>query len=333
MAFGHNAMIITRTPLRISLGGGGTDLRSYYEKRGGFFISAAINYSIYIAVHETFEDGFIVKYSKMEKVQRVSEIQNDIIRETLKLHGITGHVEINSIANLPSGTGLGSSGTFGVGLLKAVYALKREHISPYQLAEEATKIQVDILKRPVGKQDQYIAAFGGVTCFDIDKKGNVTATPLRVDKRALHMLEDNLLLFFTGYSRSADSILKEQHDRSKSSDAQMLGNLDFMKKLGLESKDALESGDLARFGELMNTHWEHKKERSGSMSNPLIDKWYAKARKAGAIGGKLIGAGGGGFLMFYAKDSAKLRRAMAAEGLEEVRFTFDFEGSKTVVNE
>lgn len=325
--------ILSRTPLRISLGGGGTDLKSYYEKREGFWISAAIDKYVYITLHETFEDGLIIKYSKMENVQRVTEIQNDIIRETLKLHELTSRVELNSIANIPSGTGLGSSGTFCVGLLKAIYNWKHEQISPQQLAEEATHVEADILKRPIGKQDQYIASFGGITCFSVDKHGRVTVSPLQVDQRTLHYLEDHLLLFFTGFSRNSETILKEQDTKSKGSDKEMIGNLDFIKDLGLKSKEALETGDVLKFGELMHTHWEHKKKRSGTMSNPNIDRWYAVARENGALGGKLVGAGGGGFLMFLADDPQRLRNAMREEGLEEVRFRFDFEGSKILVSE
>ena len=327
------SIIITRTPLRISLGGGGTDLRSYYEKRGGFFISAAINKYIYITLHDTFEDGLIIKYSKMEKVARVSEIQNDIIRETLKLHALDNRLEINSIANIPTGTGLGSSGSFGVGLLKAIYAKKRVPVSQLQVAEESTRIQADILKRPIGKQDQYIAAFGGITCFEVDKKGNTTVTPLRIDQETLHKLEDNLLVFFTGFSRSADVLLKDQNEKSRSNNNEMLKNLDFIKRLGYDSKEALETGDLKRFGELMHMHWEHKRKRSKGMSNPDIDRWYELARKNGTLGGKIIGAGGGGFLMFYTEEPERLRIAMRKEGLSEVRFKFDFEGSKVIVQD
>jgi D-glycero-alpha-D-manno-heptose-7-phosphate kinase len=327
------SIIITRTPLRISLGGGGTDLRSYYEKRGGFFISAAINKYIYITLHDTFEDGLIIKYSKMEKVARVSEIQNDIIRETLKLHALDNRLEINSIANIPTGTGLGSSGSFGVGLLKAIYAKKRVPVSQLQVAEESTRIQADILKRPIGKQDQYIAAFGGITCFEVDKKGNTTVTPLRIDQETLHKLEDNLLVFFTGFSRSADVLLKDQNEKSRSNNNEMLKNLDFIKRLGYDSKEALETGDLKRFGELMHVHWEHKRKRSKGMSNPDIDRWYELARKNGTLGGKIIGAGGGGFLMFYTEEPERLRIAMRKEGLSEVRFKFDFEGSKVIVQD
>lgn len=325
--------LMTRTPLRISLGGGGTDLKSYYEKRGGFFISGAIDKYIYISMHQTFSKEIILKYSKMEKVERISEIHNDIVRETLKLHDINDSIEINSIANIPSGTGLGSSGTFGAGLLKSIYAFKKQPTSPYQIADESTRIQADILKRPIGKQDQFIASYGGITAFEIDRKGNVTVIPLKITRDTLDRLEDNLLMFFTGFSRSADTLLKDQDDKSKKSDTDILDNLDFIKRLGHRSKEALELGDLDTFGKILHEHWVHKKKRSNKMSNPDIDKWYNVAIEGGALGGKLIGAGGGGFLLFYAKEPERVRAAMKKEGLEEIRFKFDFEGSKVIVNE
>lgn len=324
-------MIITRTPLRISLGGGGTDLKSYYQKYGSFFISAAIDKYIYITLHETFTKGYLIKYSKMEQVSRVSEIQNDLIRETFKLHNTQNKIELNSIADIPHGTGLGSSGSFIVGLLKAIYASQMEQISPQNLAEEAYKIEATILKRPVGKQDQYIASFGGITCFEINKKGDVSISPLNISKETLHELEDNLILFFTGFSRDSSTILKEQDKKSNKSDKDMIKNLHFVKKIGIESKKALENGDLNRFAELMNIHWEEKKKRAGKMSNPHINRWYNIAMKNGALGGKIVGAGGGGFLMFFSNDKPKLIKAMTKEGLVETRFRFDFEGPKIVI--
>jgi D-glycero-alpha-D-manno-heptose-7-phosphate kinase len=324
-------MIITRSPLRITLGGGGTDLASYYEKYSGFLISAAIDKYIYITLHKTFQPGFIIKYSQMEKVMTVDEIVHPIIRESLKKLDITDNfLEISSMADIPAGTGLGSSGSFTTALLKALHSYKRDLIHPESLAEEACDIEINKLGEPIGKQDQYIAAYGGITCFEFEKSGKVKAYPLNINKETLYDLEDNLLLFFTGYSRSASSILKEQDDKSKVKNNDMIDNLHFVKELGMDCKDALEKGDLVRFGELMNVHWEHKKKRSSSMSNPKINEWYDLAMKNGAIGGKLIGAGGGGFLMFYAVDKTKLRHVMMKEGLEEVRFRFDFEGTKVI---
>ncbi|MFH1840227.1 MAG: galactokinase [Nanoarchaeota archaeon] len=326
-------MIITRTPLRISLGGGGTDLKSYYKDYGSFFISAAINKYVYITLHETFSEGYIVKYSQIENTSRISQIQNGIVRESFRLHNMPNKIELNSIADIPYGTGLGSSGSFGVGLLKAVYSSKKEQISQQNLAEEAYKIEADILKRPIGKQDQYIASFGGITCFEIDKNGKVSVSPLNIPKETLHELEDNLVLFFTGYTRNAANILKEQDQKSKQSENNMINNLHFVKKLGLESKQALETGDLDRFAEIMNIHWQEKKKRSGAMSNPRINELYDIALDNGALGGKIIGAGGGGFLMFLAHDKQKLVKRMREEGLIETRFGFDFEGPKVLIQD
>jgi D-glycero-alpha-D-manno-heptose-7-phosphate kinase len=324
-------MIITRSPLRISLGGGGTDLPSYYREHGGFVLSAAIDKYVYITLHQSFEQEFIVKYSKMERAETVQDIQHPLIREALKKTNVqTAGLEITSMADIPAGTGLGSSGSFLTALLKALHLLHRNLVHPEELAEEACKIEIDILKEPVGKQDQYISAFGGVTCFQFLKDDRVIAKPMQLDTETMFTLEDNLLLFFTGYSRSASDILRDQDTRSQKKDQQMTDNLHFIKKLGEESKQSLESGDLARFAELMNVHWKHKKERSPRMSNDRINDWYELGIQNGALGGKLIGAGGGGFLMFFADDRIRLRRAMKEAGLQEVRFRFDFEGTKVI---
>lgn len=324
-------MIITRSPLRISLGGGGTDLPSYYEKHTGFLIAAAIDKYVCITLHHTFVPELIIKYSKLERVNSIDEIHHPIVRESLRLVEVDGSgLEITSMADIPAGTGLGSSGSFTTALLKALHTHKKNLVHPRDLAEQACNIEIERLKEPIGKQDQYIAAYGGLTCFQFLPNGQVEAWPLRINSETLFNLEDNLLLFFTGYSRSASSILKEQDDKSKKRDPNMVDNLHFIKELGYQSKEALEKGDLVRFAELMNVHWQHKKQRSGGMSNSEIDCWYEMARTNGALGGKLIGAGGGGFLMFYAEDKTRLRRAMAETNLREVRFRFDFEGTKCV---
>ncbi len=325
-------MIITRSPLRISLGGGGTDLPSYFRKHSGFLIAAAIDKFVYITVHQTFVPDLIVKYSQLERVPTSAELRHPIIREAMKLVGIDGqYLELTSMADIPAGTGLGSSGSFTTALLKALHAHKKNLIHPQELAEQACHIEIDLLKEPIGKQDQYIAAYGGLTCFQFLPNGHVEASPLKVDSETLYNLEDNLLLFFTGYSRAAGTILKEQDAKSRTSDKEMTDNLHFVKELGYQSQEALEIGDLHKFGELMNVHWEHKKKRSGGMSNTDIDRWYQLAMENGALGGKLIGAGGGGFLMFYAEDKTKLRHALTQAGLREVRFRFDFEGTKIVI--
>jgi D-glycero-alpha-D-manno-heptose-7-phosphate kinase len=326
-------MIITRSPLRISLGGGGTDLPSYYRKYEGFLISAAINKYVYINLHDTFVDNLIVKYSKMEEVNCIDDIKHPIIRESLKLLGFEArYLEVASLADIPAGTGLGSSGSFTCSLLKALHAHKNNIITPADLAEQACHIEIDILGEPIGKQDQYISALGGINCFTFCKDDRVIAEKLNISQETLYNLEDHLLLFFSGYSRSASKVLKEQDDRSRNDDSSMIDNLHFVKELGYKSKIAFEQGNLEEFANLMNIHWEHKKQRSDAMSNNRINTWYGVAMKNGALGGKLIGAGGGGFLMFYTEDTKKLRHAMAHEGLQEVRFRFDFDGSKVVTS-
>ena len=321
-------MIIARSPMRISLGGGGTDLPSYYREHEGFVVSAAIDKYVYITLHETFAEQLIVKYSKMEVVRSVEELEHPIVREALKLAGIGApHLEIVSMSDIPAGSGLGSSGSFTTALLRALHASKKNIVTQRQLAEEACHIEIDLLGEPVGKQDQYIASFGGLTCFRFLRDDSVEVAPLKLAPETLANLEDNLALFFTGYTRSASAILRDQDTRSKQKDAGMTSHLHLVKQLGLESKAALEAGDLRRFAELMRVHWEHKKRRSGEMSNSRIDEWHDLAISNGALGGKLIGAGGGGFLMFYTEEKTRLRRVMREAGLREVRVRFDFSGT------
>jgi D-glycero-alpha-D-manno-heptose-7-phosphate kinase len=325
-------LIITRSPLRVSLGGGGTDLPSYYREHGGFLIAGAINKYVYITIHKTFVEDLIIKYSKLERVSSVEELSHPIIRESMKLVGLKGNrLEISSLADIPSGTGLGSSGSFTTALLKALHTYKKNIIDSEELAEEACHVEIDLLQEPIGKQDQYIAAFGGIICCDFKPNGKVQVSPLKISNETLYNLEDNLVLFFTGYSRSASSILVDQKKKSEENDKKMLQNLHYIKDLGHRSRAVLENGDLDEFGKIMNEHWQYKRDRSDSITNPKIDEWYQLALGNGAIGGKLIGAGGGGFLMFYAEDKIKLRHTMIEAGLEEVRFGFDFEGTKVVI--
>ena len=326
-------MIITRTPLRITLGGGGTDLPSYYSRRGGAVLSAAINKYIFIAVNKTFTDDYFIKYSELERTKGVDEIQHPIIREALKMHPVGPALELVSLADIPSGTGLGSSGAFTVGLLRALYALKREHVAAGALAEEACDIEIERLERSVGKQDQYIAAFGGLTNFRIEPDGRVHPEPLMIAQETMLDLEERLLLFFTGYARDAETILEDQKKRSETGEEQMLANLDVVAEIGEQTKGALEAGDTHRFGELMHTHWENKRKRSEGMSSDSVDRWYEAGRDAGAVGGKLVRAGAGGFLLFYAEDQAPLREAMGKEGLREVRFSFDHDGSRLLARD
>lgn len=327
-------MIITRSPLRISLGGGGTDLPSYYLEHGGFVISAAINRYVYITLHRTFQAGLIIKYSKLEQVDTVDELRHPIVREALRmvLGDGASYLEMTSMSDIPAGTGLGSSGSFTTALLTALHILNKTVVGRQDLAEQACQIEIERLGEPIGKQDQYIASFGGLQCMHFGTDGKVVVEPLAVSADTLYSLEDNLVLFFTGYTRSASAILKEQDSKSRGQDAGMTQNLHLVKELGTESRKAFETGDPRRFGEIMHVHWEHKKKRSAGMSNPQIDEWYDAGRNNGAIGGKLIGAGGGGFLMFYTEDKTRLRTAMRKLGLKEVRIRFDFEGSALVAH-
>lgn len=322
-------MIISRSPLRISLGGGGTDLPSYYEKFGGFLVAGSIDKYVYITIHKTFSSGLIVKYSELEKVLNAAELKHPIFREAFAKLRITGQsLELTSMADIPAGTGLGSSGSFTTALLKALHALNRNFVHPHDLAQEACDIEIGRLKEPIGKQDQFIAAYGGITAFTFHPDGRVEARKALVSNDTLYDLEDNLLLFFTGYSRSASVILKDQKTRSESADAAMIENLHRTKELGYRSLACLEAGDTPGFAALMHEHWLGKRARSVGMSNDHINQWYDLAMQNGALGGKLIGAGGGGFLMFYASDRARLRTTMREAGLQEVRFRFDFEGTK-----
>jgi D-glycero-alpha-D-manno-heptose-7-phosphate kinase len=326
-------MIIVRSPLRISLGGGGTDLPSYYRAHEGFLLAAAIDKYVYVTVMRPFTEGIFLKYSHLEHVNRAEEVKHPILREALFMQDLkTPQIEITTLADIPAGTGLGSSGSFTVALLKALHAHRRRLLLPQELAEMACHIEIDRLGEPIGKQDQYIAAYGGLTCFTFHRDDAVTAAPLDVPIERQFELEDRLLLFFTGFTRSASGLLRDQNSRSEKNDAAMLSNLHFVKELGLRSKAALEKGDIQEFGRLMHEHWENKKTRSGGMSNERINHCYDLAINNGAIGGKLVGAGGGGFLMFLAEDSPRLRKAMTEAGLEELRFHFDFDGAKTVLS-
>lgn len=326
-------MIIARSPLRISLGGGGTDLPSYYKKHGGFLLAAAIDKYVYATVLRPFSPGVYLKYSKIEHVNHINDVQHPIIREVLKEMKLdTPQIEITTLTDIPAGTGLGSSGSFTTALIKGLFTHYRREIHPKELAELACKIELENLKEPIGKQDQYIAAFGGITSFTFDKDGEVISENLKISTDTLHNLEDNLLLFFTGISRSASSILLDQDKRSINNDSEITKNLHYIKELGFRSRDALLAGDLENFGQLMNEHWEHKRIRSSGMTNDFIDDIYTKALQNGAVGGKLVGAGGGGFLMFYASDRSKLRAAMNKYNLEEVRFSFDYEGTKIILS-
>ena len=326
-------MIIVRSPLRISLGGGGTDLPSYYEKFGGFLVAGAINKYVYVTVNRPFSEGISVKYSRIENVDVVDDIQHPIIREVLRLFNLaTPQIEISTIADIPTGTGLGSSGSFTTALLKAIHTHRRTSIHSNELAELACHIEIEKLGEPIGKQDQYIAAYGGISSFTFNEDGSIEVVPLRLSQNTMIDLEDNLLLFFTGISRSASAILSDQNSKLKARESEMIDSLHIIKDLGFRSRDALLAGDTKLFGELMHEHWQHKKIRTQGISSDFINDTYEKAIANGAIGGKIVGAGGGGFFLFYASDRNQLRHAMREAGLKEMRFGFDFEGTKVILS-
>ncbi|MFQ6019656.1 MAG: galactokinase [Dehalococcoidia bacterium] len=327
-------MIVTRTPFRIPLGGGGTDLPSYYSRHGGFIVSAAINRYVNIMVNRRFENSVRLSYSQTEIVDNVDQIEHSIVREALRFTGLERNLEIVSIADLPAKAGLGSSCAFTVGLLHALHTLKREQRSLEELAEEACHIEIEQLGEPIGKQDQYATAFGGIVCLEIDREGGVRVSPIQVPEDALQEMESNVALFYTGIQRSASDILGPQSQATSNDDPRVVEALHVIKDIGAEIKIALERGDLVRFGWLLDEHWRIKKSLSNGVSSSQIDRWYAVGKANGAIGGKVMGAGGGGFLMFYCQNGckARLREALAAEGLKELRFAVDFEGSKVLVN-
>jgi D-glycero-alpha-D-manno-heptose-7-phosphate kinase len=325
-------MIITRTPFRVTLGGGGTDLPSFYREHGGFILAAAIDKYMYLNVNTPIVDDKIrVRYTGSEMVDHVDDVQHTLAREALRHFGISTGIEIVSVADIPAGTGLGSSSSYLVGLLNALHALLQDQATPQRLAEEACHIELEVLNKPIGKQDQYMAAFGGLRALDIAPDGSVCLTRLDLDLDLLESLEHNILMFFTNEMRDATTILKKQDEATRTKDGTVVRSLREIKDIGREISEAISKGNLRRFGELLDVHWQSKKRLSKGISNPQIDAWYELAKRNGAIGGKISGAGGGGFLMLYCEENkARLREAMRAAGLRELKFRFDFEGSKVV---
>lgn len=328
-------MIIARVPFRITFGGGGTDLPSYYSKYGGFILSAAIDKYLYLYVNRPAADNRLkIKYSRYEEVDSVRDIQHDLARPALELLGITSGIEIVSMGDIPAGTGLGSSGTYLVALLTALYEFNRERVPVQAIAEQACHIEMDLAGHPVGKQDHYLAAFGGITCLDIQPDGRVHVSPLDISITTVEDLRNNVLLFYTGIIRTSRDILQAQKQDTQKDDPTVVDSLHHTKELGYRVKEALEQGDLEQFGLLLDEHWQNKKRRSSEISHPNFDHWYELAKEKGALGGKIIGAGGGGFFMFYCPNSHKseLRKALSAAGLREMTYDFDFEGAKVLVN-
>jgi D-glycero-alpha-D-manno-heptose-7-phosphate kinase len=325
-------MIISRTPFRLPLGGGGTDLPSYYSKFGGFFISAALNKYMYIALHNRFERGLRIGYSQTEIVNDFEQVKHPLVREALRQVGIREGIEVISFADVPASTGLGSSGSFTVGLLRALYTHKRKFKTPDEVAEQACDIAINKLKEPSGKQDEYVASFGGIRAYEIDTNGNVSSEELNLSDHVIAELESSILMFYTGMQRSSREVLSKQQEQVKSGGS-TVEKMHEIKRIGRESKKALESGELKRFGELLHEHWMVKRGVTSNMTTSDIDRWYTIARDNGAIGAKIIGAGAGGFLMVFCDNGRQhVRSALAREGLMEYRIRFDFEGSKVVYN-
>jgi D-glycero-alpha-D-manno-heptose-7-phosphate kinase len=326
-------MIISRAPVRISLGGGGTDLPSYYTKFGGFLVAAAIDKYIFISINKRFFSTIRLSYSETEIVNSVDQVKHRIFREALKLLGIVNQVEIVSIADVPSNCGLGSSSAFTVSLLNGLHASKREFVALQDLAEEACRLEIDILGEPIGKQDQYMSALGGLCSLTFEKSGQVLVEPLHLPADKLMDLENNLSLFYTGVERRASEILSSQNEKTKTDDGAVISTLHQIKDIGLRSRRALELGKLDEFGALMDFHWQIKKNLSQKISNPHFDEVYETARRSGALGGKIMGAGGGGFFMFYSQNkNGRLIEALQPLGLSYTSFRFDYEGAKIVIN-
>ena len=326
-------MIVSRTPFRLSLGGGGTDLPAYYTKHGGFFVSGAVNKYMHIVLNDRFEPGIRVSYSQTEIVQSADAIRHPIVRETLKHLDFKDRIEIVSLADVPAATGLGSSGSFSVGLLNALYAHQKVIKTPMEVAEEACHIAMVRLHEPSGKQDEYAASFGGIRSYEVDRDGKVTPQELRIAPETLDELEHGIMMFYTGIKRNAKDILGGQRDRVSSNEGGATEKMHAIKSIGYESRKALETGDLRRFGELLDEHWKVKRGVTDGMTTDGIEHWYSMARERGALGGKLVGAGGGGFLMLYCEEGRReVRAALAKDGLVEMKFRFDFEGSKVIYN-
>ena len=326
-------MIVSRTPFRLSLGGGGTDLPAYFTKYGGFFVSGAIDKYMHIVVNDRFEPGIRLSYSQTEIVNSPDSIRHPSVREALKLLNLRDRLEIVSVADVPAATGLGSSGSFTVGLLNALYAHQRIVKTPEQIAETACDIALNRLHESSGKQDEYTASLGGIRSYEIDLGGNVTAKELNISDHTLSELEFLIMMFYTGITRKAGENLGRQQGGVSEGDGEVIEKMHAIKAIGLESKKALEAGDLRRFGELLHEHWTVKRGITDTMTSDQIDSWYSIARENGAVGGKLVGAGGGGFLMLFCDERRqKVRAALASQGLMEMRFRFDFEGSKVIYN-
>lgn len=323
-------MIITKTPLRISLAGGGTDLPAFYEQRPGAVVSFSVDLFIYIAIHRFFEDRIVLKYSRTEEVDEVCDIEHPLIRECLAACGCHEPVELTSFADIPSkGSGLGSSSTFAVGLIKAVHTYLERNISKERCAEIACEVEMQRLGEPIGKQDQYAAAMGGINFIEFGRDGSVQVEPIVVGRDGRGYLEDRMLLFYTGITRSAADVLEEQQ-KNTLSDQEKFGRLCAMRELADELRERLSAGELDAVGEVLHRGWELKRGLASKVSSEEIDALYARAREAGAIGGKLLGAGGGGFLLFFVPPEKQQKVVEAMGGLRLLRPHFDMQGTRVI---
>lgn len=323
-------MILTRTPLRISIGGGGTDLPFYYRREGGFLVTATMDSYIYCMIEDRLEEGSRVSY--LDTVERgdLSEIENGRIRNALQDAGVEENVEISVVSEIPSGSGVGSSGAFTVGMLNAAFNYKGVQMSYRNLAEKAFEIEHERLGEPCGKQDQYAASIGGINLLEIDKDGETKVSPLDIDQETVKDLERNLELFYTGQLRDSSDVLEDQKKKALSEEEKM-DKMRRIKQIGKKIKNALESGDPDRFGDLLHEHWTAKKKFTDKMSDNEIDEAYSKAMELGARGGKIMGAGGGGFFLFYVdEDRERFREEMQDIGLKRMDFSFDHEGTTVV---
>jgi len=327
-------MIITRTPFRVTLGGGGTDLPRYYSKYGGFIFSFALDKYMFIYVNRPLVDDLIrIKYSDSETVDSVEKVKHDIARSCMEKIGITKGLEITSMADIPAGSGLGSSSTYTVGLLNALHSINRDYISLNNLAEEACYIEMEKLNKPMGKQDQYLAAYGGFTVLEISRDGNVIVEKARISSNTIEDLRRNLLMFYTGKQRLNKNILGQQDKSLKQSEKQVFDSLHYIKESGYKILEIVESGNITELGKMFDEHWQYKKKLAKDITNPEFDRIYELAKKNGALGGKISGAGGGGFFTFYCEENQdKLRSVMKKEGMRELKYNFDYEGTKILVN-
>lgn len=327
-------MIISRAPVRFSLGGGGTDLPSYANEHGGFLVTAAINKFVYVGANPRFYPEIRLMYSNTQTVRSIDEIEHRLFREALRLTGIKDHIELVSIADVPGNSGLGSSSSFLVALLNALHVFRGDYVSTEQLAQEACHIEMEVLGDPVGKQDQYIAAYGGLTAFTFHPSGKVDFERLDVSPEVIAELEHNLLIFYSGIERKASEVLSEQKKSITTNSNAAVERMHRIKALGHETRRILLEGRLHEYGELLHEHWTNKRRLASNMTDSTIDDHYEAARSAGAIGGKLMGAGGGGFFMFYARahERRQVVEAMLARGLRPLRFHFESGGARIVSN-